>query len=342
MRVLVTGAGGFVGAHVVRALEARARLVDAAGEARPIGELILADAAAPAAGHPVAVAAGGGGGARGAGAGGAIAVRIETGDFRDPDFLQRLLDGGVDSVFHLAATLTMQAETEFVRGLEVNVHALMRLLEACRAQARPPKLVFPSSIAAFGGELPRIVDDAVARTPQTSYGTHKAIAELLITDYARRGFVDGRALRLPVVLVRPGAPVPAVSDRIAAIVREPLHGRDVICPLEPRTRIPVASARRVADALLAVHDLPAAAFGASRAMNLPSLTASIGEMIDALRRCAGGRRLGEVRVEPDAALQAVVEGWPEAFVSERATRNGIGADARFEDIVRAYIEDHLT
>lgn len=326
MRVLVTGAAGFVGAHVAKALVDRGYLVDSAGRARAIGELVLADAGAAAFALPQA---------------GALRVRHETGDIRDPAFLKRLVGDGLDSVFHLAATLTMEAETDFARGLEVNVHALMRLLESCRAQARVARLVYPSSIAAFGGELPDTVDDQVAQTPQTSYGTHKSIAELLISDYSRHGFVDGRALRLPVVLIRPGAPVPAVSDRIAAIVREPLHGRDVACPLAAGTRIPVASARRVAAALLAIHDLPATAFGVTRAMNLPSLTVSVGDMIASLRRCAAGRRIGDVRIDPEPRLQAVVDGWPKAFVSERASRNGIAADAGFDEIVRAFIEDYL-
>jgi nucleoside-diphosphate-sugar epimerase len=344
MRVLVTGAWGFVGSHVTKALLARGRLVDSRGADRLIGELVLADAITPAAGVAQWVPDQSRDGAGHAAAGsaryaGVVRVRTETGDLRDPAFLRRLVGAGVDSVFHLAAALTMQAETDFVRGLEVNVHALMRLLELCRAQARPPKLVYPSSIAAFGGELPRTVDDSVVQTPQTSYGTHKSIAELLISDYSRHGFVDGRALRLPVVLVRPGTPVPAVSDRIAAIVREPLSGRDLVCPLAAGTRIPVSSARRVAESLLAIHDLPLAAFGATRAMNLPSLTVSVGDMIESVHRCAQGRRLGEVRIEPDASLQAVVDGWPAAFVSERASRWGIAADADFDEIVRAFIEE---
>jgi len=331
MRVLVTGAAGFVGIHVTRALLARGRLVDAAGNERPIGELVLADAVPPsvdAAYRPQGRAA--------------VRLRAEVGDLREPAFLARLVGERVDSVFHLAATLTIEAETDFARGLEVNLHALMRLLELCRTQQQTPKLVFPSSIAAFGGELPRTVDDSVAQTPQTSYGTHKSIAERLISDYARHGFVDGRALRLPVVLIRPGAPVAAVSDRIAAIVREPLYGRDVVCPLAAGTRIPVSSARRVAAAMLAIHDLPCGAFGATRAMNLPSLTVSVGDMVESMRRCAGARLLRDVRFDPDAALQAIVDGWPEAFVSERATRNGIRADDDFDEIVRGFITDYLT
>lgn len=323
MRVLITGAAGFIGSHLRSALLARGQLSDASGTPQRISELIVADTV------PIARAA----------SGGDVSIRNEIGDCCDPVYLKHLFDSGVDSVFHLAATLTIDAETNFDRGMAVNVHALMQLLEACRDQARPPRLVFASSIAAFGGTLPRTVDDSVALTPQTSYGTHKAIAELLINDYSRHGYLDGRALRLPIVLIRPGAPTPAISDRVAAIVREPLLGRDVACPLDPQTRIPVASAKRIAAALIAVHELPASAFGHTRAMNLPSLTVSVGEMVEAVKRFGTTRRLGHVTWESDAPLQTVVDGWPAEFVSERASRHGICADERFDDVISAFLED---
>jgi len=325
MRVLITGAAGFIGSHLVSALLRRGQLIGAAGKPQGIDELVLADT------MPIVRT----------GAAGNIPIRTEIGDVCDPAFLRRLVGPGVDSVFHLAATLTIEAEENFARGLEVNVHGLMQLLELCRAQARAPRFVFASSIASFGGPLPKTVDDTVAQTPQTSYGTHKAIVELLLNDYSRHGFIDARALRLPFVLIRPGASTPAVSDRVAAIVREPLLGRDIACPLAPETLIPVASARRVATALLALHDLPAASFGHTRAMNLPSLTVSVGEMVEALQRFGRTRRLGRVSWQPEARLQAVVDGWPGRFVSARASSNGIGADADFDEIIRAFAEDYL-
>lgn len=320
----MTGAAGFIGAHVAAQLAGAGSLRNGAGTLQPISELVLADRAparAPAARR--------------------TAVRVETGDVSDPAFLARVAAPDIDSVFHLAATLTIEAEQDFVHGMAVNVHALMRLLELCRAGGRRPRFVYASSIAAFGGPLPRTVDDSVAQTPQTSYGTSKAIAELLINDYSRHGFIDGRALRLPFVLIRPSASAGSMADRVAAIVREPLLGRDAVCALSPQTRIPVASARCVASALLAVHELPASAFGPSRGMNLPSLTVTIEEMVEALPRFAGGRRLGRVTWGHDAKLQAVVDSWPAAFVSERASRHGIGADASFAEIVGAFVEDHL-
>lgn len=326
MRVLITGAAGFIGSRLAAALIARGHLAGPSGEPLRVDELILADAKpAPA--------------PRGDGTG--IAVRTERCDLRDPSSLRGLAEG-VDSVFHLAAMLTLDAESrDFAGGLEVNVKGLMHLLELLRGEARPPRLVFTSSIAAFGGPLPSTVDDSVAQTPQTSYGTQKAIAELLINDYSRHGFIDGRVLRLPIVLIRPGAPSPAVSDRVAAILREPLLGRDVRCPLAPETRMPVASARRIAAALLAMHDLPAATFGHTRAMNLPSLTVSVGQMVEALERFGRTRQVGKVTYEPDAGLQRVVDGWPSRFVSELATRSGIGADQDIDEVIRAFVADHL-
>ena len=323
MKVLITGAAGFVGTAVTKALLRRGALCDRQGAMRPIDDLVLADVVPMQAPSP----------ARG------VRVHVETGDAGDPAFLRHLLGDGVDSVFHLAAWLTMDAEADFSQGLEVNVHGLMRLLELCRALPGAPRLVFASSIAAFGGPLPKTVDDSVAQTPQTSYGTHKAIAELLINDYSRKGFIDGRALRLPVVMTRPGASTPAVSDRIAAIVREPLLGRDTVCPLSADTRIPVASVQRVAGAFLALHDLPPVAFGHTRAMNLPSLTVSIGEIIAAVERAGRDRAPGRITVAPDPVLQSVVDGWPSAFVSARASRHGIGADASIDALVQAFLDD---
>jgi nucleoside-diphosphate-sugar epimerase len=320
MKVLVIGAAGFIGSHLVTALLARGKLAG-----RRIESLVLADA------MPVRLPQGKG-----------IQVTAETGDVSDRAFIERLLAGGVDSVFPLAAALTTEAESDFGKGLRVNLLALIDLLEACRAAraARPaPRLVFASSIAAFGGVLPETVDDSVKHVPQTSYGTHKAMAELLINDYSRHGFVDGRALRLPIVLIRRGSPSPAVSDRVAAIVREPLLGRDSVCPFDPDTRMPVASVQRVAEALIAIHDLPASAFGDARAMNLPALSVTAGEMVESLQRFRNVRALGRVSFAPDAKLQAVVEGWPRRFISERASRHGIQADASFEEIIRHFLSE---
>ncbi|MCL4767432.1 MAG: NAD-dependent epimerase/dehydratase family protein [Hyphomicrobiaceae bacterium] len=323
MRVLITGAAGFIGRQLATQLLQRGRLRDGHGAMAPISELVLADVV-PA----TAVAD--------------DRVRTVVGDVADPDFPKLVIGVGVGSIFHLAATLTMEAEAQFDRGLAVNVRGLMQLLEACRALDRPPRFVFTSSIAVFGGQLPDVVDDMVPPAPETSYGTHKALAELLIKDYSRHGFIDGRALRLPVVMIRPTASArPTVSDRIAAIVRETLSGRDVVCPLSADTLIPVASAQRVARALLHLHDVPAGDLGHHRAMNLPSLTVSIGDLAAEPRRFAKGRSIGRVTWEPDARLQAVVDRWPSRLVSERASKLGLAEDERIGEIVDGFAEASL-
>lgn len=304
MRVLLLGAAGFIGSHLAATLRQRGTLCG-----QPITELLLAD------NRPVA------GGLQG--------------DICDAAFVQRLFARPVDAVFHLAATLTLDAEQDFARGLAVNVQALMQLLERCRAQGQAPSFVFASSISTFGGPLPDTVDDAVAQNPQTSYGTHKAMAELLINDYSRRGFIDGRVLRLPVVLTHPGPASGSVSDRIAALIREPLNGRDAVCPLAVDTRFPVASVQCVVNSFLALHALPAHRFGPTRVMNLPSLSVTPAEIAAAVqRRGASGR----IVWQPDAQMQTIVDGWPRAFTSERALSLGLQADRHIDDIVTAYLE----
>lgn len=199
-----------------------------------------------------------------------------------------------------------------------------------------PRLVFASSIATFGGRLPATVDDSTPQTPQTSYGVHKVIAEQLINDHSRHGLVDGRALRLPIVVIRPKGAA-SVSDRIAAIVREPLNGEDSICPLPPDTPIPVASVDRVVQSLLKMHDLPAAGFGHTRAFNMPALSVTGTQMAEALQRAGAGRRLGRILWREDVDLRKIVESWPQHFDSAQACRLGILPDPDFDSIIRSHL-----
>ncbi|MDB5377217.1 MAG: NAD-dependent epimerase/dehydratase, partial [Rubritepida sp.] len=260
-----------------------------------------------------------------------------TGSIGDGAFLDGLFaGGGFDAVFHLAASLTSEAEADLGLGLSVNVEGLLALLARCRAQKTPPRFVFASSIAVFGGELPETVEDDTRRVPRTSYGTQKLIAENLLADHARQGALDGRALRLPIVLTRPGAPNPAVSDRIAAVIREPLLGRDVAIGLRPDTLLPLVTVQRVASALRATHEMPAEAFPLSRAINLPALTATPAELVAAVERRGA---VGRVSWAPDPALQAVVDGWPRRFRSAVAERHGIHAVADTDAVVDAFLAD---
>lgn len=316
MRILILGAGGFIGRRLARVLQ---HATPAATGVPPASAIVLADVTPPP---------------------GPLAPNVtwHTGDVRDAAFVEPLFAQPYDRIFHLAALLTLQAEAEYRRALETNVLALVHVLDLCRRQAIPPRLVFPSSISAFGGALPDTVDDDVPRTPQTSYGTHKAIAELLIADASRRGFVDGRALRLPVVLTHPGPASGSVSDRIAALIREPLSGREATCPLAPDTRMPVASVGAVVRALLALAQVPASALPPTRTMNLPSLTVTPSDLVAAVERRAPALGVHpQWRWEPDARMQAIVDDWPRTFTSARALELGIRGDADIDAVVDDYL-----
>lgn len=322
MRVIVTGAAGFIGTSVVRALIEQGGLADTAGSRQPLSELVLLDIVEPA--IPATA--------------GSITIDSRRGDICDEALRRELFSRPVDAVVHLAATLTAEAQADPSKGTQVNVRGMLDLLEACRGQPRPPRFIFASSIATYGGSLPEVVDDDVVQRPQTSYGSHKVIAEQLINDHSRHGIIDGRALRLPIVLVRPPSTSPSVSDQVAAIVREPLAGRDSVCPFRPDTRLTVASVQRTARALIQVAELPADAFGATRAMNLPALTTTPSEMVASVARTAPDKATGTVTFDPDPAAQAVVDGWPAHFVSERAAELGLTPEDSFDRIVEAYLD----
>ncbi len=313
-RVLVTGAAGFLGRRLTRALIERGELADASGASHPLTELTLTDIA------PLDAPEAPG-----------LRVTARQGDLSDPDFVAALAEEGFDSIFHLSSFLTIHAEKDPARAWAVNVEAPRRLMDAAR---NAPKFVFASSIAIFGGDLPPEVGDDLNPTPTTTYGTHKAILELLIADCSRHGRIDGRSLRLPIVLLRPGAAQPAVSDRTAAIAREPMEGRDIASPLRPAIPVPVVSAGKVIEALIRVHDLPAASLPPKRAFNLPALTVTPAGMAEAVARMGGK---GRVTYAPDPEMERIVAGWPARFVSAAAAALGIVRDADFDAILADYL-----
>ena len=317
MRILITGAAGFIGRILTNELLKQRQLVNRDGKVEPIEEILLLDSHLPDVTDAL--------------------VKTLQGDITAPDILKQISAWQPDSVFHLAAVLTSAAEQDPAGALAVNVSALAALIDALSSAAAPPRLIFPSSIAVFGGLLPDQVDDDHLQLPQTSYGTHKAIAELMLADATRHGLIDGRALRLPIVLVHPGPPTASVSDRLAAIVRDSVAGHPSVCPLRAETRVPVVSAQTVARNLITLHNAEPAKLVGRRALNQPALTVSIADIAAALARVLDIGK-DQITFDPDPALKKIVDGWPTGFISTRASILGIVADKKFEDIILEYLD----
>lgn len=312
MKIMITGGAGFLGKRLAAGLLGRA----------DIDEIVLVDVA-PAEGHADP------------------RIRTVTGDIADSSLMASLVDARTAGIFHLAAVVSGQAEADFELGMRINLDASRLLLDLCRQRGHRPRVVFTSSVAVYGGNLPDIVTDDLALRPASSYGTQKAIAELLLADYSRRGFVDGRVLRLPTVSVRPGLPNKAASSFASGIIREPLNGEDAVCPVAPETRLWLLSPRCAIDCLIHGFDLDADALGRQRAINLPGITVTAGEMVESLRRVAGEEVASRVHWERDAAIERIVGTWPGAWNTARAETLGFKGDRNFEQVVRAYIADDL-
>jgi nucleoside-diphosphate-sugar epimerase len=255
--------------------------------------------------------------------------------------IARAFDAGMDSVFHMAAVVSGAAEADFDLGMRVNLDGTRALLEACRRLSAPPRVVFASSVAVYGGVLPEIVNDTTTPAPQSSYGVQKLIGELLVGDYTRRGYIDGRALRLPTIVVRPGKPNAAASSFASGIIREPLAGVEAICPVVESTSLWLMSPTTAIDNLVHAHETPAAAWGATRAVNLPGLTASVREMLDALKIVGGAAAASRVRFEVDERIARIVYGWPARFDAARARELGFTHDVDIGSVVRAYAKEHV-
>jgi len=323
MRIVITGAAGFIGRKLARALLARGTLMDRHGTVQAIGEITLFDVV-EADGMP-------------------DDPRLDTvaADITDAAAVGRVIGPRTDGVFHLAAIVSANAEEDFDLGYSVNLDGTRHVLEACRALPEPARLVFASSVAVYGGDMPEVLNDATILTPQTSYGAQKAAGELLLNDYSRKGFVDGRALRLPTIVVRPGRPNRAASTFASSIIREPLAGQQAICPVERDAQMYVLSPRRVIQALIHAFELPAADFGMTRMLTLPGITVSIGEMVDALEAVAGAAVARRIQWQPDPRIQKIVAGWPARFDARRARAMGFEPDTDVAEIIRAHIEDEL-
>ena len=310
MRIVVTGAAGFLGRRVVDALLARAEITEIRAFDRVPPDGFTDPRVTPV-----------------------------QGDIADPAVLASLVDGPVSAVFHLAAIVSGQAEAEFELGMRVNVDATRALLERVRQACPGARFVTTSSVAVFGGALPAVVPDSQVWEPASSYGTQKAMNDLLLADYSRRGWVDGRSLRMPTIVVRPGLPNRAASSFASGIIREPVNGADAVCPVSPDTVLWLMSLGQAIRNILHGFDLPADALGRRRVINMPGLSVRVAEMLAALRRVCGPEVASRVRMARDPAVEAIVTSWPGAFAAEHATALGFTADGDFDSVIRAFLAD---
>jgi nucleoside-diphosphate-sugar epimerase len=312
MQIIITGGGGFIGQKLASAL---------LQSSQPFDELLLVDINLPQ--RPVD----------------SPRLRCIKADLTRPGAAESLIGPDTGVVYHLAAIVSSHAEQDFSLGWQVNLDLTRRLLEACRASPPGIRFIFSSSLAVYGGPLPECVDDATALTPVSSYGAQKAACELLVNDYSRKGFVDGLALRLPTICVRPGKPNRAASSFVSAIIREPLQGENTVCPVSPGLRLWVASPSTVVANLLHAATLESPEL--KRSINLPGLSVTVQEMLDTLERTGGEQALARVRHQRDPQIEAIVASWPGRIDNRPALALGFVADAHFDAITQRFCTDDI-
>ncbi|MGG5811758.1 D-erythronate dehydrogenase [Falsiroseomonas sp. CW058] len=321
MHVLVIGAAGMVGRKLVQRIAA-----DGGIGGRDVSKLTLVDVVSPAA-PP------------------GIPAEAWAADLSAPGEAARMVAGRPDLIYHLAAIVSGEAEADFEKGYRINLDGTRLLFEAIRQeglrQPYTPRVVFTSSIAVFGAPFPEAIPDEFHLTPLTSYGTQKAIGELLLADFSRRGILDGIGIRLPTICIRPGAPNKAASGFFSGILREPLAGREAVLPVPDSVMHWHASPRAAVGFLLHAAGLDTGPLGARRNLTMPGLAATVAEQIEALRRVAGDRAVALIRREPDETIGRIVAGWPRRFDAKRAEALGFRAETSFDEIIRVHIDDEL-
>ena len=319
MKVLILGGAGMVGRKLAERLAKDGEL---GGKA--ITGITLYDVVAPQ-----------------APAGAGFPVTCETGDLPAEGETDRLIAAKPDVVFHLAAIVSGEAELDFEKGYRINLDGTRNLYESIRKAQYAPRVVFTSSIAVFGAPFPEAIPDEYHLTPLTSYGTQKAIGELLLADYTRKGIFDGVGIRLPTICVRPGKPNKAASGFFSNIIREPLIGQEAVLPVSEDVRHWHASPRSAVNFLIHAATIDGERIGPRRNLAMPGVSVTVGEQIEALRRVAGDEAVRLIRREPDDLIVSVVAGWPRNFDTRRALDLGFKADASFDDIINVHIEDEL-
>ena len=309
MQIIITGGGGFLGQRLKHAL-LKSDL--------DFSELLIADITTPE------------------DSSGDKRVKTKQVDIGDVNAVRSLFNDETSILFHLAAIVSSHAERDFDLGWRVNVDATRNLLEACRHTHAGIRFVFASSLAVYGGALPEIVDDRTALTPQSSYGTQKAVSELMVNDYSRKGFVNGRVLRLPTICIRPGRPNQAASSFVSSIIREPLNGEDTVCPVSDELALWLSSPDTVIKNIMHAASVDARALGQWRSINLPGIGVTVREMLDALKRNTDSQTLDRVVFKADPAINRIVSSWPSRIDNSRALEVGFTVDTHFDDFIRQY------
>ena len=329
MKIVITGGAGFIGLGLAQRILKIGRLHGPGGKLEPVDELVLFDVVLPAE-RPAGLDA---------------RAKLVRGEVADRDAVSRLIDRPDIGVFHLASVVSAGAEQDFDLALRVNLDGHIHVLDALRRVSAPgsscPRQVFASSLAVYGSLHSPHVTDATRQTPQTTYGMTKSVGELLINDYSRKGFIDGRSGRLAAVIVRPGKPNKAASGFASGMIREPLSGIDFELPIPLDTVMPLVGYRTVIDGLIALYEVDGARLGHDRALNIPNVSVTMADVIASLKRVAGHRKLGKISVAVDPFVVSIVAGWPTHLGAARAAALGLPPEAGIDAIIRAYIEDYL-
>ena len=333
MKVVITGGGGFLGSQLALKLIERGTLIGPSGEPEPIEAITLFDAHFPPQIEAMASTEGA-----------AVKLPLLTGDMGDRDAVFSAIDSDDIAVFHLASMVSGECEQRFDDAMRANLDGGRYLLEALRQREGRPRLVFASSVAAFGGEvMPECVSDATKHTPQTTYGMTKVISELMINDYSRKGFLDGRSARLPTIIIRPGQPNAAASSWASGMFREPLNGETCYLPVHRDQCHPVLGYRDVIDSFIALHEADPALIGDDRAFGLPSHRITVAEALTVMEQVAAEFDIlpGMVLDEPNPVVQAIVDTWPTATDGTRAIKLGVPVPKSLKDVVRDFVRDFV-